>query len=220
MLNQLIYAAAAVVSYLAGSVPFGYIAVRLRTGKDIREVGSGNIGATNAARVLGALWFLPIFALDFLKGFAPVFWLAPWVARELPCPLCPYLKVSLAVLCGACAAAGHLWPVFLDFKGGKGVATLAGVLSALNWMAALIGLGVWVLIFLPFRYVSLASVAAAAAVPLAHHFTERRLRGHWGATWIITAFLAAAAILVIWRHRGNLRRLLEGTERRFGRGEA
>ncbi len=112
-----------------------------------------------------------------------------------------------------------MWPVFLDFKGGKGVATLAGILFALNWMAALIGLGVWVLVFAPFRYVSLASIVAAAAMPVAHHFTEVRFRGRWGATWVITVFLAASALLVVWRHRENLRRLMRGAEARFGRKE-
>jgi len=113
-----------------------------------------------------------------------------------------------------------MWPVTLDFKGGKGVATLGGILFALNWMAALAGLGVWALVFLPFRYVSLASVIAAAAVPVAHHFTERHFRGRWGATWVVTIFLAVAAVLVVWRHRENLRRLAAGTENRFGRKES
>ncbi len=86
MPHELTYAAAGILSYLAGAVPFGYLAVRLRTGKDVRTMGSGNIGATNAARVLGTGWFVPVFALDFLKGFAPVFWMAPWIAAKWPCP--------------------------------------------------------------------------------------------------------------------------------------
>jgi glycerol-3-phosphate acyltransferase PlsY len=85
MLHELIYGVAGVSSYLLGAVPFGFLAVKLRTGQDIREVGSGNIGATNVARVLGVPWFVPVFALDFLKGFAPVFWLAPWVAARWKC---------------------------------------------------------------------------------------------------------------------------------------
>ncbi len=83
--KHLIYGAAAALSYLLGAVPFGYLLVRLRTGKDIRTMGSGNIGATNVARNLGVRWFVPVFVLDFLKGFAPVFWLAPWVAERWPC---------------------------------------------------------------------------------------------------------------------------------------
>ena len=83
--HNLIYASAVVLSYLIGAVPFGYILVKLKTGKDVRTMGSGNIGATNVARALGVPWFIPVFILDFLKGFAPVFWMAPWVARRWPC---------------------------------------------------------------------------------------------------------------------------------------
>lgn len=85
LLHHLIYGAAGVLSYLAGAVPFGYLMVKLKTGKDVRTLGSGNIGATNVARILGAPWFVPVFALDFLKGFAPVFWLAPFVAARWKC---------------------------------------------------------------------------------------------------------------------------------------
>lgn len=85
MKEAIFWSAAVVVSYLAGAVPFGYVVVRLKTGKDIRTMGSGNIGATNVARNLGVPWFAPVFVLDFLKGFAPVFWLAPWVAWRWPC---------------------------------------------------------------------------------------------------------------------------------------
>ncbi len=219
MPHDLIHAAAVVLSYLAGAVPFGYLIYRFRTGKDIRETGSGNIGATNVARALGVGWFVPVFALDFLKGFAPVFWLAPWAVAEWPSSSLPHPGAMLAVLCGLGAAVGHMWPLYLRFRGGKGVATLAGILFAMNWIAALIGLGVWALLFIPFRYVSLASVVAAAAVPLAHHFTRERFRERWGAPGVITTFLGAAAVLVVWRHRENIRRLLAGTEKRFGRKE-
>jgi glycerol-3-phosphate acyltransferase PlsY len=84
--HEAVYAAAGLVTYFAGALPFGWLAARFAKGVDLRTVGSGNIGATNAARVLGLGWFFPIFALDFLKGFAPVFWLAPWVAEQWPCP--------------------------------------------------------------------------------------------------------------------------------------
>jgi glycerol-3-phosphate acyltransferase PlsY len=86
MTEQLIYFACIVGCYLAGAIPFGWLFVRVRRGIDLRTVGSGNIGATNAARVLGGAWFFPIFTLDFIKGFAPVFWLAPWIAKHYPCP--------------------------------------------------------------------------------------------------------------------------------------
>jgi glycerol-3-phosphate acyltransferase PlsY len=125
----------------------------------------------------------------------------------------------LAVFCGLCAMAGHMWPVFLNFKGGKGVATVGGILFAMNWMAALAGLGVWLLVFLASRYVSLASIVAAVAVPVAQHVTGEHFRGKWREPLIATIFLALAAVLVIVRHRSNFRRLLAGTENRVAFGK-
>jgi glycerol-3-phosphate acyltransferase PlsY len=217
MPRELIYAMSALGAYLLGAIPAGYLAVRLRTGKDIRTLGSGNIGATNTARTLGTAWFLPVFAFDFLKGFAPVFWAAPWIAERWPCGRCADLETALAVALGLAALAGHLWPVYLEFRGGKGVATLGGVLFALNAWAALLAMAVWVAAFLPFRYVSLASVVAALSLPLLNHLTADAIRGRWGTPGLVTAFLAAAATLVIWRHRANLQRLRRGTEPKFGR---
>jgi glycerol-3-phosphate acyltransferase PlsY len=218
MTAQLMYAAAGVASYLLGAVPFGFLLVKLKTGKDIRTLGSGNIGATNVARTLGVPWFIPVFVLDFLKGFAPVFWLAPWVAARWKCGICFAPVASLSVFCALCALVGHLWPVWIGFRGGKGVATVGGIIFALNWMAALATMGVWILVFLPSRYVSLGSVAAALALPAANHLTQERVR-RWESPWIVTGFLAVAALLVIWRHKENLRRLAAGTEQRFGRKE-
>lgn len=122
----------------------------------------------------------------------------------------------LAVACGLGALVGHMWPVFLDFRGGKGVATMGGVLFAMNWMAALIAMAVWVAVFIPFRYVSLGSVVASVSLPFANHFTSRYFEARWKLPAAITAFLAVAAALVIYRHKANLRRLLAGTEKKFG----
>jgi glycerol-3-phosphate acyltransferase PlsY len=120
----------------------------------------------------------------------------------------------MAVFCGVTALAGHLWPVYLDFKGGKGVATAAGIVFALNWMAGAIAFAVWLLVFLPARYVSLASVAAAAALPFAHFFTRARF---WqaGMHWPVTIFCVVAALVVIVKHRDNLARLKRGEEKKF-----
>lgn len=219
LLPSLIYGAAGVLSYFVGAIPFGYLLVKAKTGKDIRAMGSGNIGATNVARNLGVPWFVPVFALDFLKGFAPVFWLAPWVARTWKCEVCPYPVVTVAAFCALCALVGHMWPVYLGFRGGKGVATMGGILFALNWMAALAAMAVWVVVFIPFRYVSLGSVAAAVALPFANWFTAPRVRSRWENPWVITVFFAIAGVLVIYRHKANLRRLLDGTERKLGRKE-
>jgi glycerol-3-phosphate acyltransferase PlsY len=217
---ELIYALTGLVSYFGGAIPSGYVLVKLKTGKDIRTMGSGNIGATNVARNLGVPWFVPVFVFDFLKGFVPVFWLAPWVAERWKCPTCPAPLDCLAVFCALLALVGHMWPIYLGFRGGKGVATMGGILFALNWLAALIAMGVWVLVFIPFRYVSLGSVIAALSLPVAHHFTAPYVMARWKMPWIITVFLGVAAILVIWRHKANLKRLLDGTEKKFGRKPA
>jgi glycerol-3-phosphate acyltransferase PlsY len=218
MPNELIYALTGLLCYFVGAIPSGYILVKLKTGKDIRTMGSGNIGATNVARVLGTPWFVPVFIFDFVKGFAPVFWLAPWVATRWHCPTCHAPMSMLAVFCALLALVGHLWPIYLGFRGGKGVATVGGILFAFNWAAALIACAVWVLVFLPFRYVSLGSVIAALSLPVAQYFTWNLVKYRWGAetVWVGTVFLGVAGILVIVRHRANLKRLIEGTEKRFG----
>ena len=217
---ELIYGAAGVAAYLLGAVPSGYLLVKAKTGRDIRTMGSGNIGATNVARTLGARWFIPVFGFDFLKGFAPVFWAAPWLAARWPCGHCPAPAAALAVFLGLCALVGHMWPVYLGFRGGKGVATVGGILFALNFAAALVAMAVWVVVFLPSRYVSLGSIAGALALPFANHFTADVAARRWESKWPATVFLALAALLVIWRHKGNLQRLLAGTEKRLGRKAA
>lgn len=222
MPNELIYVLTGLVSYFVGAIPSGYIVVKMKTGKDIRTMGSGNIGATNVARTLGAPWFVPVFIFDFLKGFAPVFWLAPHVAARWKCVSCPAPTASLAVFCALLSLVGHMWPVYLGFRGGKGVATVGGILFAMNWMAALIAMAVWVVVFLPFRYVSLGSVIAALSLPVAHHLTAPRIMHLWAneTPWVMTVFLGVAALLVIWRHKDNLKRLRDGTEKKFGKKTA
>ena len=222
MPNELAYAIAGLISYFVGAIPSGYLLVKLKTGKDIRTMGSGNIGATNVARTLGVPWFIPVFVFDFLKGFAPVFWMAPWVAERWKCMTCPAPLVSLAVFCALLALVGHLWPIYLGFRGGKGVATIGGILFAMNWAAALIACAVWVVVFIPFRYVSLGSVIAALSLPLAQHFTWDTVKGRWKneTPLVMTIFLGIAGLLVIWRHKANLKRLFEGTEKRFGAKQA
>ena len=125
----------------------------------------------------------------------------------------------LAVTCGLLALLGHMWPVTIGFRGGKGVATIGGIVFALNWMAALIALGVWVVVVLASRYVSLGSVVGAVALPAAHHFTRQHFEPRAKGQWVVTVFLAIAAALVVLRHRANLGRLLDGTEKKLGRKE-
>jgi len=217
---EAVYGATGLVTYFAGAIPFGWLAARFAKGVDLRTVGSGNIGATNAARVLGLAWFPPIFALDFLKGFAPVFWLAPWVAQRWPCPVCPSLESSLGALCGLTAVAGHLFPIYLGFRGGKGVATAGGVVFAISPIAGAVAAAVWLAVFAVTRYVSLGSVVAAVALPVAHYFSAPASGWKGADNWIRFGLLAAMSVAVILRHRENLGRLRRGEEPKIGAGKA
>ncbi len=202
-------AAILVGSYLVGSIPFGYLAGRIE-GIDIRKFGSGNIGATNAVRVLGKKYGYPVFALDFLKGFGAV-WISMLMAMGPPpqwnSP--EIVGIAAAISC----VLGHSYPLWLKFKGGKGVATSAGALFALAPIGAFIGIAIWLATFWITRYVSLASVTAAVALPiviLAIRWRNENAKA-------IFCFSTCVAAIVIWRHRSNLSRLLSGTEPRFTR---
>jgi glycerol-3-phosphate acyltransferase PlsY len=195
-------------AYLLGSVPFAYLFARLK-GVDIRAIGSGNVGATNVFRSVSKALGVATFAADALKGFIPAF-VFPALAR---CFLSLEVGPGLGLLCGCAAVAGHTWPVFLKFKGGKGVATSAGMLLGVAPAAVGIGLAAWILVFTATRFVSIASIMAAAAVPATA----------WGMAargeWLLPAVLTGLGALVIWRHRSNIRRLLRGEELPVGRKE-
>ena len=196
--------------YLLGSIPFGYFAGRI-AGVDIRNCGSGNVGATNVLRTLGKRYGYPVFAADFLKGFAAVKLSTLIAARVQP----EWISSEVFGIAGAISSVlGHSFPVWLQFKGGKGVATSAGALFSLAPIVALIGVAIWILTFLLTRYVSVASVAAAAALPLIILITNWRSQGGGRSLFYSSLCLAA---LVIWRHRSNLSRLMRGTEPRFTR---
>lgn len=200
------FAAACAASYLLGAIPFGLLVARLK-GVDIRRVGSGNIGATNVFRSVGKGLGIVTFALDVAKGYVPA-GLFPWVARRFGFD---GNGDVLAVACGLLAVAGHNWPLYLKFKGGKGIATSAGALLGFAPMATAIGLGTWVVVFGATRYVSVGSIAACLVVA--------------GSSWwvccdrgpLIPVVLTALCLVGIWRHRGNIGRLIDGTEHRFGR---
>jgi glycerol-3-phosphate acyltransferase PlsY len=201
------YLVIALVAYLLGSVPFGYVLVRIFRKEDIRAKGSGNIGATNVVRSgakgLGTLTFL----LDALKGAIAVL-AAGWMFASIPAQY-------TAAVAAFCAILGHIFPVWLGFKGGKGVATALGVFLALAWLPALAGLGVFIVVFALFRYVSLASILAAAAFPV---FAFLLPHSQPYNTWMTAVILIVPAI-VIAKHRQNIRRLLHGTEYRFGKSK-
>jgi len=192
------------LSYLLGATPTSYWIGKAVHRIDLREYGSGNLGATNAFRVLGWKSALPVVLLDVAKGFAPV-WILPAVAPG---------AFGWTLAYGAAAILGHTSSFWVGFRGGKGVATSAGVFLGLAPWAALGGLLVWLALTLPTGYVSLGSVAAAALLPLLVAWTPHR--GGSELLW----FSAALSAFVIWAHRGNLGRLLRGTENRFGRRRA
>ena len=152
------YLIPALVSYLLGAVPFGLL-IALSRGIDVRKVGSGNIGATNVFRAVGKPWGILAFALDFLKGFAAAAWVPALVARVAGVETPAYAPL----VCGVCAVVGHTWPVWLRFKGGKGVATGAGLLVAIAPHSALCAVGAWIVFFLATRYVSFASIMRGVA---------------------------------------------------------
>jgi len=189
--------------YLVGSVPTGYLLGRSR-GIDIRQHGSGNIGATNVWRVMGRNWGLIAFAGDFLKGFLPLY-----LVRTLSFPEISSWSISLLlVLCGLAAIIGHNYTPWLGFKGGKGIATSAGVLAALMPPVFAIALSTWIVATLISRAVSIGSILAAAMLaPAAAWF--------YPGEWIYFGLAALAGGLAVWRHRSNIQRLLAGTESRF-----
>ena len=207
---MLIFATVALVSYLLGSIPAGYLAGRV-AGIDIRHAGSGNIGATNVMRVLGKRYGYPVFVVDFLKGLMAVS-ISIFIEKRVQPVLVPteLLGIVAAISC----VIGHSFPVWLSFKGGKGVATSMGALFGLVPFVALIGVAVWVITFEMTRYVSVASMTAALAVPISI-LILMPLKQTGGA--VLLYFSICLAALVIFRHRSNLSRLVRGTEPRFKR---
>lgn len=196
------YIVTALVAYLLGSIPTGYLVAKAR-GVDIRTVGSGNIGATNAFRVLGKGLGIFVLLMDALKGWVAVQIGAALVNQLLPGAPIEYLRITAAI----CAILGHNFTCWLGFKGGKGIATSAGVLLALVPLALAIILSIFIILFVTTRYVSVGSVAAAFSLPFATWFTTRET----GLT-IVTGAMGALAIL---KHRKNIQRLLNGTENRI-----
>lgn len=190
------------IGFLCGAVPFGYLAGRWK-GIDIRTLGSGNIGATNVLRTLGKKWGIAVFIADMLKGFLPVL-----AAAHLPVKIMP--QDLFIVLVGMACLLGHMFTPFLKFKGGKGVATSAGVLLSMMPIPLGIAAVVWGVVFYAFKYVSLASIVASVVLPaLTLVFYKNKI-------WFIVVAVAMG-VLVILRHRSNIRRLLSGTENKFGK---
>lgn len=191
--------------YGLGSIPFGYLLVRMTGGGDIRAVGSGNIGATNVARTAGWSVGVATLILDIAKGF-----LAVWLAGHFSDG-----NIRFMMFAGLAAILGHVFPVWLGFAGGKGVATALGVFLAVCWPAAAAAVAVFLLVVIFWRYVSLASVSAAAALPVLFYLLYAP--GHAPPTLVSASALFAAAIVIV-KHRDNIERLMAGTEPRFEMG--
>lgn len=190
-----------VLSYLVGATPTSYWVGRVFHGVDLREQGSGNLGATNALRVLGWTSALPVIIIDMLKGWLPV-----WLFADLAGVGFPW---TLAF--GTAAILGHMFSLWVGFKGGKGIATSAGAFIGLAPWAVLGGFVVWLVLTLPTGYVSLGSIGAAVALPMLIAVTP-----HQGGAALVW-FSSALAAFVVWKHRANIRRLMRGEENRFGR---
>jgi glycerol-3-phosphate acyltransferase PlsY len=187
-------------AYLIGAFPTSYLVARLTRGVDLRQHGSGNLGATNAYRVLGWKAALPIFIVDIAKGWFPAAFFNAWDSQP---------STNWALAYGSAAIIGHVYSVYVGLRGGKGVATSGGVLLAVAPLAMLSGFGLWTLVTLATGYVSLASILAAILVPIVVVLHQ----GPSPLLWLTTGLAA----FVVWAHRSNIRRLIEGREPRFGR---
>ncbi len=201
----MILALAILIAYLIGSIPTAYILGRLVKNIDIREHGSGNVGATNVFRVVGKRWGITALVLDILKGYLPVVLLAPWVADLFEVSLYANFVIGVVAVCG------HNWTIFLKFKGGKGVATTAGVVMALFPKAFALAILVFAVVFYFSRYVSLGSIVAAIVFPvnlvLFYHGDAGFIAG-----LVFSLFLAG---FIVFRHKANIVRLMNGTENKI-----
>ena len=217
----------AAASYLLGSIPFGYVLVRVFRGEDVRQSGSGNIGATNVSRKSPALGILTL-VLDALKGSAAVVLgmiLSPPLFERIPITHIPWREVlpastspqlaTWAALAALCAILGHMYPVWLKFRGGKGVATGLGAFAMIAPQAVLCAAAIFIIIVLLFRYVSLGSIVAVALFP-----TLTWTLREFGQKWQALAFISLSSLAIVVKHHENIHRLLTGKENRIGSKQA
>lgn len=203
----LTYAVAAAAAFFAGALPTSYLAGRVLRGIDLRQHGSGNLGATNVFRVMGTVPALLVLTVDVLKGFATVFWLPPLVGGSG--------VMTFQCVLGLCAVAGHVFSPLVGFRGGKGVATGAGVVLAISPAAVGICVLVWAALFAALRIVSAASLAAALTLPLAIFMTMDRTADGFAVLQIFGLLVAGGVFIT---HRANIGRLVRGEEKRLSRG--
>ncbi|MDD5634843.1 MAG: glycerol-3-phosphate 1-O-acyltransferase PlsY [Candidatus Omnitrophica bacterium] len=198
------------LAYVLGSIPTAYVFGKVLKGIDIREYGSGNVGATNVFRVMGKWPAIIVFIIDFLKGFLAVT-LVPLLMQKFFSVINPDRYDYVITFSGVAAIAGHIWTCFLKFKGGKGVATTAGVMIGIAPLIFVGGLIVWTAAFYSWRYVSLASLIAATSLPVFALFSGK------GFPFVI--FCCALCIVGVYSHRENIKRLIQGKENKFVKGQ-
>lgn len=194
------------IAYFLGSIPFGYLIVRLGHGRDVRSSGSGNIGATNVARVAGKGAGLATFLLDGAKGYFAVWLAIHWF----------HAPIEWVIAAALFAVIGHMFSCWLKFRGGKGVATGLGVFLPITWQAMIAALVLWIIVLAFWKYVSLASVAAAAALPL---LVYAFYAPHHAPPLFVSAGSTIVAVLIILKHRKNIQRLIAGSESRITGGK-
>jgi glycerol-3-phosphate acyltransferase PlsY len=204
MMVYLMVGLGVIISYLIGAIPAGYIAGKFLKGIDIRAHGSGNVGATNVLRVVGKLPALLVLSFDVFKGFFVVYFLSSFLGNYIA----DYNMIAIRSVLGLFVIAGHIWPVFLGFKGGKGVATSIGVFFALDARISLLILICWGIVLMITRYVSISSIIASLISPVLFLVFSRGLE--------IILFSSIIAFIIAYKHKENIKRLIEGTEKKIG----
>ncbi len=208
-----------VLSYLVGSFPTSILVTKYLRGVDIRQHGSGNAGGTNVIRLLGPKVGLSVIAFDILKGYIATMLVTKLMYGPIPFPnATPFADITLVRIIAGCAAIlGHVWTAFGGFRGGKGIATAGGVLLGLATIEVLVALGVFSIVFLISRYVSLGSISAAVAFPLTMFFRHNLFHAELQGYNTLIFFSIGICLLLLYTHRANIRRLLDGTEHRLSR---
>jgi glycerol-3-phosphate acyltransferase PlsY len=208
-----------ILSYLVGSIPTSIIVSKIAAGIDIRNHGSGNAGGTNVYRTLGWKYGILVILLDAFKGVIAVVFVARLHFGDIPfynpTPFDDFTFIQL--LAGFCTIIGHVWTVFAGFRGGKGMATAFGMTASLVTIDVLIAVAIFILMVISFRYVSLGSITAAVALPIILYIRENLFQVHIQGYKTLIIFAIGIALLIIYTHRSNIKRLFEGTENRIKR---
>jgi len=208
-----------ILSYLVGSIPTSIIVTKIFRGVDIRKYGSGNAGGTNVIRVLGWKAGVLVIAIDIFKGYVATMLVIKLMYGQIPFQnLTPFEDITvIRVIAGCAAILGHIWPAFGGFRGGKGIATAGGVLLGLATIEVLVAVGVFSLVFILSRYVSLGSISGAIAFPLSMFFRHNIFKADLQGYNTLIFFSMGISLLLLYTHRENIKRLLDGTEHRLTR---